>query len=66
MLDKKNINGAENILFDMLEEDNNDHMLIAIDFYNRLSSMADDELQSADFSRDEIDRGLREIKSIYG
>ena len=66
MLDKKNINGAEDLLFDMLEEDNRDHFLIAVDFYNRLNHMTDAELLNAGFSREEVERGLNEIKTMYG
>ena len=66
MLEEKNINGAEDLLFDMLEEDNQDHLVIAIDFYHRLSCLTDDELRNADFSREEVERGLNEIKTMYG
>ena len=65
MLDKKNINGAEDLLFDMLDADNREHFLIAVDFYNRLKHMTDAELINADFSREEVERGLDEIKAIY-
>jgi len=65
MLDQNNINGAEDMLFDMLEKENPEHMLIATGFYSRLNSMSDDELKNADFSREEIEIGLNEIKSIF-
>jgi len=65
MLDEKNINGAEDLLFDMLDADSIEHLSIATDFYSKLSCMTDEELQSADFSRKEIDHGLSEIKAIY-
>jgi len=66
MLDEQNINGAETLLFDMLDADKIEHMSIAIDFYTKVSSMTDEELQSSDFSRKEIEYGLNEIKAIYG
>jgi hypothetical protein len=66
MLDEKNINGAEDLLFDMLDADNIEHLSIAIEFYSKVSSMTDDEIQNADFSREEIEYGLNEIKAIYG
>jgi len=65
-LENKNINEAENLLFDMLEENNSEHLLIATDFYNLLSRMTDDELQNSDFSRKEIERGLKEVRALYG
>jgi len=66
MVNEKDINGAEDLLFEMLEKDNNDHLLIATDFYSRLNCMTDHDLQQANFSREEIERGLNEIKKIYG
>ena len=65
MLDKKDINGAENLLFDMIESENHDHLLIATDFYNKVSHMSDEELIEADFSKSEIERGLNDVKAIY-
>jgi len=66
MLDKNNINGAEDLLFDMLDKENPEHFLIAIDFYKRINGMTNEELKKANFSREEIERGLSEIKAIYG
>ena len=65
MLNEKNINGAEDLLFDMLDSNNRDHLLIATDFYNKVNRLTDEELQSADFSREEIKRGLNEVKAIF-
>ena len=65
MVNEKNINGAEDLLFDMLDPDNLEHQTIAIDFYNKISCMTDDELQRVNFSREEILQGLNEIKRIY-
>jgi len=66
LLDDKNINGAEDLLFDMLEAHNHEHLLIALDFYDQVNSMTDEELKSANFSRDEIERGVNDVKEIYG
>ena len=66
MVNDKSINGAEDLLFDMLDADNHEHLLIATDFYNQLSSMTDEDLIKADFTRDEIERGLREVNAIFG
>jgi hypothetical protein len=65
MLDDKNINGAEDLLFDMLDADNIEHLSIATEFYEKINRMTDEELQSADFTRKEIEYGLSEIKAIY-
>jgi len=66
MVNDKNINGAEDLLFDMLDADNHEHLLIATDFYNQLSSMTDEDLIKADFTRDEIERGLGEVNETFG
>jgi len=66
MLETKNINGAEDLLFDTIEVNNHDHFLIAVDFYDKLNKMTDKELNKADFSRNEIEQGLNEVKSFYG
>ena len=65
MVGDKNINGAEDLLFDMIDPDNHDHLLVAVDFYSRLNDMTDGELLDADFSRDEILRGLNEVRAIF-
>ena len=65
MLDEKNINGAEDLLFDMLDADNIEHLSIATEFYEKVNRMTDEELQSADFSREEVEYGLSEVKAIY-
>jgi len=66
MLDEKNINGAEDLLFDMLDADNTEHLSIATEFYDKVNRMTDEELQSVDFSREEVEYGLGEINAIYG
>jgi hypothetical protein len=62
---RKRINEAENLLFDTLEPNNQEHLAIAEDFYYKLNSMSDNDLAIADFTREEIERGLCEIKEIY-
>jgi len=65
LADKQKINEAENLLFEMLDRDNHDHFIIATDFYRRLNSLSDKELEEADFSREEIVKGLNEVHSIF-
>jgi len=66
LTEKCKINEAENLLFEMLDSDNNDHFVLAIDFYKRLNSLSDNDLEQADFSREEIIKGLGEVCSIFG
>lgn len=52
---------AEDYLFDHYQPDNLLHIRLAIDFYQRLNALSDQELEQHQFSREEIDEGLREL-----
>ena len=39
---------------------------IALDFYSKLNNCSDDYLAMHDFSREEIDQGLRYICTLFG
>ena len=41
-------------------------MMVAVDFYHRLNNLDDGVLQENDFSREEIEEGLRDIASKAG
>ena len=56
---------AEDYLFANFVPGNRDHLLVALDFYQRLGEMRDEELESANFSRAEILEGLRDITSRF-
>lgn len=57
-------NKAENILFNELNSNSSDEIRkIAIDFYNLLLQKSDEELNSRNFSRQEIYQGLEDIKA---
>jgi len=66
MLDEKNINGAENLLFETLDTNNSDYLAIASDFYKRINDFTAKELEEANFSRDEITDGMNAIQTIFG
>lgn len=60
-----NINEAENLLFDLLDEHPEpDYFYIALDFYKELSLYTDTQLADSNFSRDEIADGLREVVAL--
>jgi hypothetical protein len=65
LLGKHKINEAENVLFDMLDPDNHDHLLIANEFYKHLDSLTDENLEDADFTREEIKDGLNKVKALF-
>ena len=66
LLAENNINEAENLLFDMLDTNDRGHLRLALDFFNRVNNMSDDELEAANYSREEISNGVDDIKSLFG
>lgn len=58
-------NKAENLIFDELEKNYSDEVYdAAIDFYGLLLNKDDEELNKNDFSREEIYRGIEDIKKF--
>ena len=72
LIDDRNINEAENLLFEKIEEeleetpDGQGYLEVAIDFYSRLNELDNTILDDCGFERDEIDEGLREVSEMYG
>jgi hypothetical protein len=65
LVSEGNYNKAENILFNELNKNNSYEVCqIAVDFYNSLLEKTDEELCRGNFSREEIYRGLEDIKKI--
>lgn len=63
MLEKRDVNGAENLLFDSLEEHPEEGFLrVAVQFYMDLQKWTDAELLAANFSRQEILDGMNELQ----
>lgn len=66
LINKGEFNEAENMLFEEINKDNSKELYyIAIDFYNLLLEKSDDELEKANFTREEIVQGLQDIKKLY-
>jgi len=60
------INEAENTLFQKLDLRDKRQLILAIDFYQRLNKLDDQSLQKNNFSRQEIEDGLKEIAKRAG
>ena len=63
MVDAGRINAAENRLFDLLENaawDDRQKAALALSFYEHVNEKDDDFLAAADFSREEIIRGMED------
>lgn len=65
-LEKGDICGAEDILFEALENGGKENLEVAIDFYAKLNNMSDAELEKADFSREEVEEGLKNAAAMFG
>jgi hypothetical protein len=65
LIENKSVNEAENLLFEKIDPNKNDHLTVALEFYSKLNSMTDSELEYADFSREEIAKGLHEVKALF-
>ena len=65
MLNDNKINEAENWLFEMINPQEANHLIIAKDFYERLNKMSDAELEEHDFSKEEIKLGLNKILELF-
>ncbi|MEG6611652.1 DUF6483 family protein [Pseudoclostridium thermosuccinogenes] len=66
LIKQGNINEAENLLFEELDTKNKKYIELALDFYNRLSNLEDDFLERSNFSREEIEQGLKAIAKEMG
>ena len=60
------INEAENMLWDLLEDDEIKYFQMALLFYDYLNDLDDDVLEQGDFSREEIADGLARVMKLYG
>lgn len=61
-----NINKAENILFQAIHKNNTKRVYeIALDFYKYIDTFTDDQLKACNFSRQEIESGLNDIRNIH-
>ena len=65
MIREGRIGEAEDMLFDNIEFSDK-YIELSTDFYRRLNSMTDSELDAGDFSREEIFDGYTEIMMLLG
>jgi hypothetical protein len=66
MVDDGKVNEAENEIFDMTENLNQNNLEVALLFYSYLNDKSDEFLEENNFSRDEVKEGLEAIVSRYG
>lgn len=66
LISEKKINDAENLLFEKIDIKNIKHLAVAIDFYSKLNKFSDQDLEKANYSRQEISEGLDDILNKFG
>ena len=66
LLESGEICKAENHLYDSIDVKNKYHLAVAMDFYARLNLLSEQELENADFSREEIKDGIKNITALFG
>lgn len=66
MVDVGDINGAENRLYDLISDGNQNSLQIALLFYSYLNDKPEEFLTSHDFSREEIKLGIETVVSDFG
>jgi hypothetical protein len=52
-------------LFERIESSDINYLTIAVDFYNRLNKLSDEQLEKSNFSRVEIKSGLEDVLKIF-
>ncbi len=65
MLDKNNVNEAEDLLFKNVDGLNPMILIIALNFYNKLVVKTDEELEAANFSIEEVEQGFLDLLRMY-
>lgn len=65
LINNLKINEAEDLLFENIETNDLIYIKIAMDFYDKVNKLSDEELEEADFSREEIKLGLEDILRLY-
>lgn len=65
LLNLMKINEAENLLFERIKTDDWNYLEIAVEFYNGLNKLSNDQLEKEDFSRQEIKSGLEDVLKMF-
>ncbi|MGN0371225.1 MAG: DUF6483 family protein [Enterocloster sp.] len=66
MADEGDINGAENMLYEELDDTDTAYLEMALTFYMHLNQFDDEYLYTASFSREEIVDGINNISAQFG
>lgn len=59
-------NEAENILFDEIGDKDHKKLEVALAFYSKLAEFSNDDLKKGNYSKEEVQDGLRDVAKLYG
>ena len=65
-LEAGDVNGAENLLFALMDPAEPQGLLAALDFYNRLRRIPEERLVECGFSLAEVVQGVLDAAALYG
>jgi hypothetical protein len=63
---QKKIGEAEDALYDTIDVNNPKHLELALDFYQKLNRLSDEELAECNFPREEIMDGMNTVIELFG
>jgi hypothetical protein len=63
---ERRLGEAEDLLHDGIDTNKPDHMSVALDVYLAMNALSDEELEAVDFSREEIQDGLKQACKLFG
>lgn len=66
MIDRGELNEAENILMERIENRNSEDLRMALDIYSYMNEKSDEFLYDNHFEREEIEAGVRYVINQYG
>ncbi len=66
LVDNYEINQAENLLFDNIDIDNIEDLKLALLFYQYVNDKDNEFLKKSNYSREEIEQGIKDISKEYG
>lgn len=66
LVDQQKINEAENKLYKILETDEKENLKLSLLFYDYINNFDENYLREADYSRAEIELGIKTVAGMYG
>jgi len=66
LVDQQKINEAENKLYKILETDEKENLKLSLLFYDYVNNFDENYLREADYSRAEIELGIKTVAGMYG